>query len=78
MANDKRIGRGRIFADRGGKLNGMFIEDKADGFVEFEDKDGNLFQTENEEAKAVKKAKKGSSDPAAPIPGSSINGKLYQ
>jgi hypothetical protein len=56
----------------------MFIEDKADGFVEFEDKDGNLFQTENEEAKAVKKAKKGSSDPAAPIPGSFINGKLYQ
>ena len=33
----------------------MFIEDKADGFVEFEDKDGNMFQTENDEAKAVKK-----------------------
>lgn len=76
--NDKRIGRGRIFAAGGGKLNGMFIEDKADGFVEFEDKDGNMFQTENDEAKAVKKVKKGASDVGANNPGSFINGKLYQ
>lgn len=32
----------------------MFIEDAADGFVEYEDKFGNIFQSENEEAKAVK------------------------
>jgi hypothetical protein len=32
----------------------MFIEDKADGYVEFEDSKGNMFQTENEEAKASK------------------------
>ena len=25
------------------KINGMFIEDKADGYVEFEDKKGNMF-----------------------------------
>lgn len=50
--NDKRIGRGRIFLSDGSKLNGMFIEDKADGYVEFEDKMGNMFQSENEEAKA--------------------------
>ena len=40
--NDKRIGRGRIFLAGGGKFNGMFIEDKIDGFVEYEDKDGNV------------------------------------
>lgn len=36
----------------------MFIEDKADGYCEFEDKDGNMFQSENEEAKAANKSKK--------------------
>ena len=45
-SSDKRIGRGKIFQADGAKLNGMFIEDKADGQVEFEDKDGNVFQTE--------------------------------
>lgn len=54
--NDRRIGRGRIFMKDGSKLSGMFIEDKADGYVEFEDQYGNLFQTENEEAKAAKSA----------------------
>ena len=53
--NDKRIGRGRIFLADGSKLNGMFIEDKADGYVEFEDKNGNMFQSENEEAKPASK-----------------------
>lgn len=33
----------------------MFIEDKADGYVEFEDKNGNMFQSENEEAKPATK-----------------------
>lgn len=50
--NDRRIGRGRLFFKDGSKLSGMFIEDKADGYVEFEDIRGNMFQTENEEAKA--------------------------
>jgi hypothetical protein len=54
-ANGRRIGRGRINLADGGKINGMFIEDKADGYVEFEDKEGNMFQTENEEAKTVKR-----------------------
>jgi len=40
----------------GSKINGMFIEDKADGYVEFEDKNGNMFQSENEEAKAASKS----------------------
>lgn len=42
-SNDRRIGRGRIVLSDGSKLNGMFIEDKADGYVEFEDKKGNMF-----------------------------------
>ena len=41
--NDHRIGRGRIFIAEGGKLSGMFIEDKADGYAEYEDKFGNMF-----------------------------------
>lgn len=41
--NDRRIGRGRIFLKDGSKLSGMFIEDKADGYVEFEDSFGNMF-----------------------------------
>ena len=52
--NDRRIGRGRLHQADGSKLSGMFIEDKADGYVEFEDKLGNMFQSENEEAKASK------------------------
>lgn len=51
--NDCRIGRGRMFFQNGAKLSGMFIDDKADGYVEFEDNYGNIFQTENEEAKAM-------------------------
>ncbi len=53
--NDRRIGRGRIFQSDGSKINGMFIEDKADGYVEFEDKKGNMFQSESEEGKAITK-----------------------
>lgn len=41
--NDRRIGRGRLFMKDGSKLSGMFIEDKADGYVEFEDSRGNMF-----------------------------------
>lgn len=67
----------------------MFIEDKADGYVEFEDSKGNMFQSENEEAKASKssapriKKVSGVSDlstndgPNSFLPGSFTNGKLY-
>jgi len=54
----------------------MFIDDQADGFVEFEDKDGNVFQTENNEAKEVKKGKKDTE--VSNTPGVFLNGKLYQ
>ena len=53
-SNGKRIGRGKLLLADGGKLNAMFIEDKADGYAELEDKYGNMFQTENEEAKTSK------------------------
>lgn len=42
-----------MYFRNGAKLSGMFIDDKADGYVEFEDSTGNIFQTENEEAKAM-------------------------
>lgn len=71
--NDKRIGRGRIFLAGGGKFNGMFIEDKIDGFVEYEDKDGHVFITENEDTKLAGKAKSDGSHA-----GSFSNGKLYK
>lgn len=48
--NDKRVGRGRIFKSDGSKMSGMFAEDRADGYVELEDKNGNLFKSENEDA----------------------------
>lgn len=54
----------------------MFIEDKADGHVEFEDTSGNVFQTENEEAKAAKKTKQ--TEVTKITPGSFLNGKLYK
>lgn len=34
-AKDKRLGRGRILFDDGSKLLGQFIDDCADGTVEF-------------------------------------------
>jgi len=49
--NDRRVGRGRIFRLDGSKMSGFFTEDKAEGYVEYEDKHGNLFQSENEDAK---------------------------
>lgn len=84
--NDRRVGRGRIFMMDGAKLSGMFAEDKADGYVEFEDKNGNLFQSENEEASkatAGSKAKKISlsmkeTKPGQFIPGTFMNGRLYK
>jgi len=55
----------------------MFIDDKADGFVEFEDKDGNMFQTDSNETKVAKKGKKDTEGPQD-TPGAFINGRLYQ
>lgn len=42
-SNDNRIGRGKLYFKDGSKLIGMFIEDKTDGYVEFEDNKGNMF-----------------------------------
>ena len=38
----------------GSKLTGQFIDDKAEGSVEFEDKGGHIFQTENDDSKGAK------------------------
>ena len=44
---DKRGGkRGKITTRDGDKLSGQFIKDYADGSVEFEDREGNVFQTD--------------------------------
>ena len=44
---DKRGGkRGKITMANGSKLSVQFIKDQADGTMEFEDKEGNVFQTE--------------------------------
>lgn len=44
---DKRGGkRGKVTMLDGSRLSGQFINDKADGTVEYEDKEGNIFQTE--------------------------------
>jgi len=41
---DKRGGkRGKLTMVNGSKIIGQFIKDKADGNVEFEDKEGNIF-----------------------------------
>jgi hypothetical protein len=51
---DKRGGkRGKITQFDGAKLTGLFIKDQADGTVEFEDKEGNTFQTEADTNSAV-------------------------
>lgn len=84
--NDKRVGRGRIFKADGSKMSGMFAEDKADGYVEFEDRVGNLFQSENEDASkatAGTKSKKISlsindQQQGSFIPGQFMNGRLYK
>lgn len=92
--NDKRIGRGKVIFKDGGKLTAMFIEDKADGYAEMEDPWGNIFLTENEEAKAKQDRRGGSrirdtkqpssNDPSINNkqknnqPGSFTNGRLYQ
>ncbi len=54
----------------------MFIEDAADGFVEYEDRIGNIFQSENDEAKAVKDKVKDKKSEHKYIPGSFRDGKL--
>ena len=61
---DKRGGqRGKITEISGAKLSGQFIKDQADGTVEYEDKEGNIFQTQADPASAenvgLKKKKKG-------------------
>ena len=84
--NDRRVGRGRIFLANkngkpvmGGKINGRFQEDCADGSVEFEDEFGNMIQTENEEAKSSAPNKKVQKSSAVVYqPGSFRNGKLYK
>ena len=44
---DKRGGkRGKITTRAGDKLSGQFIKDYADGSVEYEDREGNVFQTD--------------------------------
>ena len=46
-ANDKRAGkRGKITQPNTAKLTGQFTKDQADGYVEYEDKEGNVFITE--------------------------------
>ena len=75
------------------KLNGQFIKDQADGSVEFEDKEGNVFQTEAdasaaENITAQKKSKNigissrrnlndGAEDDETVQPGTFCNGRLY-
>ena len=50
---DRRGGkRGKITQPSGAKLSGMFIKDQADGSMEYEDKEGNVFQTETDAAAA--------------------------
>lgn len=39
-------------------MSGFFTEDKAEGYIEYEDKHGNLFQSENEDAKHATKPQK--------------------
>jgi hypothetical protein len=91
--NDRRIGRGKVIFREGGKLTAMFIEDQADGYAEMEDAWGNVFLTENDEAKA--KQRKGDKKNKAinlmegklqsqtgsvfhNQPGSFTNGRLYK
>ena len=54
---DKRVKRGKIAQANGVKLSGQFINDKCDGSVEFEDKEGNVFQTEADASSAENIAK---------------------
>ena len=50
---DRRGGkRGKITQQNGVKLNGQFIKDQADGSVEYEDKEGNVFQSEADASSA--------------------------
>lgn len=55
--NDRRGGknRGRIKFKDGSSIDAKFIADKADGDVEFFDKDGNIFMSEAESKNDVKK-----------------------
>jgi hypothetical protein len=49
--NDRRVGRGKIYLAHGGKINGQFQSDQAECRVEFEDKNGNMISTDQEESK---------------------------
>lgn len=57
--NDRRGGknRGRIRFVEGSAIDARFIADKADGDVEFQDREGNIFSSEAEQTKDNKKRK---------------------
>ena len=60
----------------------MFIEDKADGQVEFEDKDGNIFQSEASSQQVIDDNKKRNSREQlhsndSVQAGAFLNGRLY-
>lgn len=46
-ANDRRVGQGYILSKKGIKISTNFVEDKAEGYVEFIDTFGNKFESDN-------------------------------
>jgi len=67
----------------GSKMSGTFADDQADGNVELEDSNGNLFQSENDAKATTQKTKKvriAIKDSAEDqlIPGIFMNGRLYK
>jgi hypothetical protein len=80
--NDRRVGRGRIQKPDGGFFKGFFAEDKAEGYIEYEDRHGNQFVSENDEAKnsskPVQAKKKVSLASDKPQPGQFMNARLYK
>ena len=86
---DKRGGnRGKITTLDGNKLTGQFIKDLADGSVEYEDKEGNIFQAvtdlKSAENMAVmqkglgKNGNKAGETNKERQPGTFSNGRLYK
>ena len=86
---DKRGGnRGKITTLDGNKLTGQFIKDLADGSVEYEDKEGNIFvavtDLKSAENMAVmqkglgKNANKAGETNKESQPGTFSNGRLYK
>ncbi len=61
-------------------MTGVFVQDKLEGYLEFEDKVGNFFQCEKED-KIEKKPKKSVGNSQTidlNKPGSFFNGRLYK